>query len=65
MASSAPQPGVESSAGAEGDASHAMDKTQASKFMSLILRHDPAAAGIALDANGWAVIDEMLAGMAA
>jgi putative RNA 2'-phosphotransferase len=41
-----------------------MDKTKASKFMSLILRHDPAAAGIALDANGWAVIDEMLAGMA-
>ena len=32
-----------------------MDKTKASKFMSLILRHDPAAAGIALDANGWAV----------
>jgi putative RNA 2'-phosphotransferase len=41
-----------------------MDKTKASKFMSLILRHDPAAAGIALDANGWADIDEMLAGMA-
>jgi len=41
-----------------------MDKTKASKFMSLILRHDPAAAGIALDANGWANIDEMLAGMA-
>ena len=40
-----------------------MDKTKASKFMSLVLRHDPAAAGIALDANGWAVIDEMLAGM--
>ena len=40
-----------------------MDKTKASKFMSLILRHDPAAAGIALDANGWANIDEMLAGM--
>jgi putative RNA 2'-phosphotransferase len=42
-----------------------MDKTKASKFMSLILRHDPAAAGIALDASGWANIDEMLAGMAA
>ena len=41
-----------------------MDKTKASKFMSLILRHDPAAAGIVLDANGWANINDMLAGMA-
>jgi putative RNA 2'-phosphotransferase len=41
-----------------------MDKTKASKFMSLILRHDPGAAGVGLDANGWAVVDEMLAGMA-
>ena len=32
--------------------------------MSLVLRHDPSAAGIALDGQGWAVIDEMLAGMA-
>jgi putative RNA 2'-phosphotransferase len=41
-----------------------IDKTKASKFMSLILRHDPGAADIALDGRGWAVIDEMLAGMA-
>jgi putative RNA 2'-phosphotransferase len=41
-----------------------IDKTKASKFVSLILRHDPGAAGIALDERGWAVIDEMLAGMA-
>ena len=41
-----------------------MDKTKASKFMSLILRHDPGAAGIALDVQGWAKIDELLAGMA-
>jgi putative RNA 2'-phosphotransferase len=40
-----------------------MNKTKASKFMSLVLRHDPAAAGIALDANGWAIIDELLSGM--
>jgi putative RNA 2'-phosphotransferase len=30
------------------------EKTKASKFMSLILRHNPAAGGIVLDANGWA-----------
>lgn len=41
-----------------------MDKTKASKFMSLVLRHDPSAAGITLDGQGWAVIDELLAGMA-
>ena len=40
-----------------------MDKTKASKFMSLVLRHDPAAADVTLDARGWAVIDELLAGM--
>ncbi|MCL2163353.1 MAG: RNA 2'-phosphotransferase [Oscillospiraceae bacterium] len=34
-----------------------------SKFMSLILRHDPAAAGVTLDRNGWADVDELLAGM--
>ena len=42
-----------------------MDKTKASKFMSLVLRHDPSAAEIALDAQGWAAIDELLAGMSA
>jgi putative RNA 2'-phosphotransferase len=40
-----------------------MDMTRASKFMSLLLRHDPSAARIALDAQGWAVIDELIAGM--
>lgn len=30
------------------------EKTKASKFMSLILRHNPSAGGIVLDANGWA-----------
>ena len=29
-------------------------KIKASKFLSLILRHDPAAGGITIDANGWA-----------
>ena len=32
-----------------------------SKFLSLILRHDPGAAGIALDSEGWAEIEAILA----
>ena len=35
-----------------------------SKFISLILRHDPGCIGITLDANGWAKVNELLAGMA-
>lgn len=34
-----------------------------SKFLSFILRHKPEAVGIDLDRNGWAVIDQLLAGM--
>lgn len=30
-----------------------MDDVQISKFMSLVLRHEPASLGIALDQNGW------------
>jgi putative RNA 2'-phosphotransferase len=37
---------------------------QASKFLSLILRHDPTAAGVTLDPHGWINIDELLTGMA-
>ncbi|MFW6638418.1 RNA 2'-phosphotransferase [Nocardiopsis algeriensis] len=33
-----------------------------SKFLSLVLRHDPARAGIGLDARGWAPVDDLLAG---
>ena len=33
------------------------------RFISLVLRHDPSAAGIALDDHGWAVVDDLLAGM--
>jgi putative RNA 2'-phosphotransferase len=40
-----------------------VNKTKASKFMSLVLRHDPSAADLTLDANGWARIDSLLAGM--
>jgi putative RNA 2'-phosphotransferase len=35
-----------------------------SKFLSLVLRHDPAAAGIELDQSGWASIDALLTGAA-
>ena len=38
-------------------------KTKASKFLSLVLRHDPSAAGIALDSHGWARIDALLKGL--
>ena len=34
-----------------------------SKFLSLILRHNPAAAGITLDSHGWAVVDDLLKGI--
>lgn len=34
-----------------------------SKFLSLILRHKPETIGITLDSNGWANINELLAGM--
>ncbi len=36
-----------------------------SRFLSLVLRHEPQAAGVELDAEGWAEVDELLAGMAA
>jgi putative RNA 2'-phosphotransferase len=36
------------------------DNKQASKFLSLILRHEPEKYGITLDAAGWADIDKLL-----
>ncbi len=33
-----------------------------SKFLSLVLRHQPQAAGLSLDRGGWARVDELLAG---
>lgn len=33
-----------------------------SKFLSLVLRHQPEAAGITLDANGWVAVDTLLDG---
>ena len=41
-----------------------MDFTRTSKFISLVLRHDPSAAGITLDSAGWADIDALLDGLA-
>lgn len=44
-----------------------MDKNKlrrASKFLSLVLRHEPGKIGIQLDAQGWASIDGLLEGMA-
>jgi len=32
-------------------------------FLSLVLRHNPLAAGISLDPNGWANVEELLAGV--
>lgn len=34
--------------------------TQISKYLSLILRHQPQSIGLVLDPNGWANIDELL-----
>ena len=40
-----------------------MGKRETSKFISLILRHRPEAAGIALDEHGWADVDELIRGI--
>ena len=39
------------------------EKKTISKFMSLVLRHNPAKAGLTLDGNGWADVDKLLAGL--
>lgn len=38
---------------------------QLSKTLSYILRHDPGKFGLTLDAQGWCVVDELLAALAA
>ena len=35
-------------------------RTAASKFLSYVLRHQPAAVGIALDSGGWVAVDALL-----
>lgn len=39
------------------------DLTHISRYLSLILRHRPDVIGIALDAHGWADVDELLKGI--
>ncbi len=38
--------------------------TSASKFLSLVLRHEPSAAHVTLDSAGWVDVDALLAGCA-
>lgn len=40
-------------------------KTKVSRFLSLILRHQPEAVGLKLDENGWARVDDLIAACAA
>ena len=40
-----------------------MDLTKTSKYLSLILRHKPEAAGIKLDEHGWADVEDLIAGI--
>ena len=41
-----------------------MNPVRISKFLSLVLRHQPQRAGIELDEAGWVDVDELLAGCA-
>jgi putative RNA 2'-phosphotransferase len=34
-----------------------------SKYLSFVLRHDPAAGGIVLDAEGWVAVDDLLSAL--
>jgi len=36
-----------------------------SKFLALVLRHRPDAAGVTLDAEGWVSVDDLVAGCTA
>ena len=38
-----------------------IDDVKLSKFLSLVLRHQPEAIGLALDGQGWAGIDDLIA----
>ena len=40
-----------------------MNLTQVSRFLSLVLRHKPQAAGITLDPHGWAQVDPLIQGI--
>lgn len=38
--------------------------TSISRYLSLVLRHNPGAAGVTLDAEGWVDVEDLLAGAA-
>ena len=38
-------------------------RKETSKYISLILRHRPEVIGITLDEHGWAVVDNLIAGV--
>jgi putative RNA 2'-phosphotransferase len=40
------------------------DQIRTSKFLSLVLRHNPAEAGVTLDRSGWCDVDDLLKGAA-
>jgi putative RNA 2'-phosphotransferase len=40
-----------------------IDETKTSKFLSLVLRHNPGKIGIELDANGWTSVSTLLVNM--
>jgi putative RNA 2'-phosphotransferase len=40
-----------------------MNYERLSKFMSLVLRHNPSAAGVQLDAEGWCYVENLVLGM--
>jgi hypothetical protein len=48
-------------AGAERPA--AFDRDSMSRFLALALRHDPSAAAIQLDGQGWAKVEDLIAGV--
>lgn len=46
-----------------GMSTKSFDPVRVSKFMAFALRHDPAAAGLTLDHEGWAPVEDLLRGL--
>jgi len=42
---------------------HPIDRRTLGKFLSLVLRHDPAKAALNIDDEGWADVDALIAGL--
>ncbi len=57
--------GLHGATGENREKSVCMNIKSVSKFLSLVLRHDPRRAGIVLDANGWTPVDDLLNGLKA